>query len=389
MKEYKFYLLHAFLQNFTQLAFFIFGSLLIYEKTHSIELTLLYSFLGQVSSVLIKSVFVGRYLRLVQRVGIVRVVAGTMLFGGICLTGLFFLNINGNSGIILLLLLGMVYGGINSCYWMLSNAFYFNYSGGSQTPGKFTSYNFIITLLAGTTVSLAALVLHLDHNFLLLFLLMGVFLLASIVPLKFLTPLPLQPVSFRKCLKTISKQAFWANVNSEHSFTTTAVPLIILFLFGSLGKSINISVIVALATMLLVYAAGKNKDKNSNVILWPSLFVVIILSIVYGFIQSPEAFVIVGIIYGLAYNMVDASRDACLSREVSNSQNPIQATVAVEFARSLGGLIGEGVLLSTYLIFHSLWQPVLALGVLFIIPKAFYALKNIAEMKPVLQKNYE
>jgi hypothetical protein len=386
MKEYRYYLLHSFLQNFTQYAFFIFGSLLIYEKTQSIGLTLVYYLLGGIASVLVKSVFVKSYLRVVKKIGVVRTIAQTMVIGAISVAGLYFVNIQGH-GLILLMILGVIYSIANSCYWILSSTLYFNYSGISETPGKMTSYNFIATILASVTVSIVALVLHFDNNFLLLFIMMGLFLLASIIPLKFLTPPMVDPVSFKECSAQLSTAGFWSNINPEHTITTNGIPLIILGLFGSLSKSIDISIIVAIFTILLVYGAGKNKDRNSNRMLWPAIIIVSITAIIYGFIKTPIAFIYIGIIYNLAYSIIDAGRDTGLSREVSNSQNPLQTTVAIEFARSVGGLIGNVVLIGTYLIFHTVWQPVLILAVLFTIPRAFYALKNIRETNNVILVN--
>ncbi len=309
--------------------------------------------------------------------------ASTMLLGAASLIGVFFIH-TGSFALVMLMSLGVLYSVANSCYWILSNAVYLSYAGKSDTPGKLTAYNFIATLLAATTVSLVAFFLHLDHNFLLLFILMGMFLLVSILPLRFLSPPVVEPVSFRECLKGISGLGFWANVNPEQTIVTLGIPLITLSLFGSLGTSINISVIVAIVTMVLIYGAGTSKDKNSNKILWPALIVACTSAIAYAFIKTQEAFIVVGIVYSTSYSIVDAVREARLSREVSNGINAVQTTVAIEFARSIASLIGGTVLMTGYLIFHTIWQPLLILGVVFIILRAFYALKNIAEIKNIL-----
>ena len=119
------------------------------------------------------------------------------------------------------------------------------------------------------------------------------------------------------------------------------------------------------------------KDLKDNRVLWLGIILALISLSAYGFIKTPLEFIIFGILIGLSENIIDTAREAGLGREVSNSSQPIEATVAVEFARSLGGVIAYIVLILTYLVFHSIWQPVMVLGALFIIPKAAYALKNI------------
>jgi len=54
MKEYKFYLVHAAIQYFTEISFISFGSLLIYLKTGSILNTLIFGAMLKLTAMAVK-----------------------------------------------------------------------------------------------------------------------------------------------------------------------------------------------------------------------------------------------------------------------------------------------------------------------------------------------
>lgn len=377
MKQFKTYLLHVVLLCFTEMSFYIFGSLLFYLKTGSVINTLFFGLTLKIVALIIKSVLVRPFLRLVKAVGVIRIMIISLFVWGASTVTLFLINVKGPDSLLLFFLAGVVYAAAHSCYWMLSNAFGFNYIGLSDIPGQYSSYWQIAVILAGASASLAGLFLHLDHNFLLLLLLMGFMLVASTIPLRYIISPEVKIVSFNDCVKVISVHGFFANVNPEHDLTTVAVPLIILFAFGSLSTSIYISVIVALATMLLAYLVGKAKDHHNNKLPMVGGLVSVFAMIAYGFIHTPVAFVIVGVLVGLSTSMLDTSREACAGRELTNNQDAIAGTIAIEFARSFGGFLGDLALIVSYLVIGSLWQPILILGAISVLPKVFYAIKNI------------
>jgi len=389
MKAFKIYLLHGFLQNFTQTAFYIFGSLLLYVKTGSVLIVLIYGLIQSVVAVLIKSWLIEKYLKLVQRVGFIPTIGGSLLLNGISLIALFYLKIHGPLSLILLFSIGLVYSAGNASYWMLSNSLMFNYVGSSKSPGQYSAHYSTMTIISTGLAGFAGLFLNFQNNFLLLFILSGIMLVASIIPLHYITPPPIQVVSSRECIKKLSRGAFWANCNPDHQITTTAIPLIILFLFGSLSESIWINVTVALLTIICVYAVGKSKDRDNNRLLWFGAIALFLSFIFYGFIKTPTQFIILGVIFGIAGGIVGTAREARLGREVANTTKPIETTVAVEFVRSLGELIGSVILVGTFLLFGKLWQPILIIGCLAVLPKIIYALKNIDGMNTALQQAHK
>lgn len=386
MKQYKIYLLHAVLLGFTEMSFYIFGSLLFYLKTGSVINTLFFGLTLKAVALVIKSVLVKPFLKMVKSLGVIQVMVVSIFIWGAAAISLFLIKVTGLDSLFLFFMAGAVYAAAHSCYWMLSNAFGFKFIGQSKIPGQYSSYWQIATILAGASASLAGLFLHLDHNFLLLLFLMGCMLVASAIPLKYVMAPEVKVVSFNDCARVISVHGFWANINPEHDMTTVAVPLIILFTFGSLSKSIWISVTVALITMLFAYLVGHAKDRRSNKL--PALggITLALGMVAYGFIKSPLAFVVVGVLVGVGTSMVDTAREACAGRELTNNQDAIAGTIAIEFARSFGGFVGELTLIVSYIIVGSLWQPILILGAFSVLPKVFYAIKNIqAAKEPCLE----
>lgn len=382
MREYKHYLLHAFLQNFTETGFFIFGSLLIYSKTRSLLLLLLFGMVKKSTDLLLKSLLVKQFLKFVQATSAIFVMKLSLFLWGVSLISLFLLDVHGGFSLVMLFVIAALYAVSNSSYWILSNAFMFEYVGGSALPGRYSSYLFMTITLSSLLAGLSGLLLNLNDNFVILFVLMGGMLLLSMFPLHYLKPLPVKVVSFKECLKKISPAAFWANVNPEHDLITTAVPLTILFIFGSLSKSATISALATLITIIFVYLVGRNKDSNSNRLVWMGVIALVSTLVLYGFIKTPAQFLILGVIWGISKTVVNTSREARLGREVFNSSEPIQATVVVEFARSFGGFISHSVLILTLAFAGSLWQPILMLGAVFVLPQVLYALKNIDSVGP-------
>jgi len=80
MKQYKTYLLHAVLLGFTELSFYIFGSLLFYLKTGSVINTLFFGLSLKVTALIIKSVLVRPFLKMVKAVGVIRVMVLILFF---------------------------------------------------------------------------------------------------------------------------------------------------------------------------------------------------------------------------------------------------------------------------------------------------------------------
>lgn len=381
MKEYKFYLIHVTFQNFTEVAFISFSSLLVYLKTGSVLETLIFGMMLKLVAMTVKSLFVRPYLGFVKRIGVIRIMTASLVLWGASLVGLFLIQPHGQLGIAAFFLAGIVYSVAHSGYWILSNALGFSYVGSSKTPGTYSSYWQIATIFPGVIAALAGLFLNAGNNFLTMFLLMGLLLIVSIVPLRFVTAPEIKAVSFRACIKHVSSLGFWSNVNPEYTIMNVAIPLITLFLFGSLSKSIFISAVVIIVTIVLVYLMGEMKDRKDNRLAGLSGLVMLGGLVYYGVAHSQLGFIVAGIIVGVTMSMVDTSREAGVGRELTNNQDPIAGAVAVEFARSLGGFLGYLILIIAYLITGSLWQPILIFGAVMTLPKVFYAIRNIQSAK--------
>lgn len=377
MKQYRIYLLHAVLQSFTEQSFYVFGSLLFYLKTGSVINTLFFGLTLKLTAVIVKSVFVKSFLQLVKSVGVVPIMIASLFLWSVSLGALFFIHADSHQGLVLFFLTGVVYSIGHSGYWMLSNAFGFSFIGLSKVPGRYSAYWQIAIILATLSASVAGLLLHLDHNFLVMLFLMGIMLVISIIPLRYIDSPPVTVVSFTECIQKISTHGLLSNINPEQTMRTTAVPLIILFTFGSLSKSIWISVVVAVVTMTCVYLAGRAKDHQNNITIGLAGVSLIIGILLYGFIHSPLAFVLIGILVGVSLAMVDTAREAGAGRELTNNRDAIAGTIAIEWARSFGGFIGMIILIIAYLITGTLWQPILVVGAFTLLPKISYAIKNI------------
>ena len=65
-----------------------------------------------------------------------------------------------------------------------------------------------------------------------------------------------------------------------------------------------------------------------------------------------------------------------MSKELEDGDNVLGGTMAIEFARSIGILIGSVGLLVAYIVIGRLPQLLLVVGGLFLIPKAIYAAKD-------------
>jgi len=134
MKQYKTYLLHAVLLGFTEMSFYIFGSLLFYLKTGSVISTLFFGLTLKAVALVIKSVLVRPFLKMVKRLGVIRVMVISVFIWGTAAVSLFLINVHSPDSLFLFFLAGVVYATAHSCYWMLSNAFGFQFIGSSNIP---------------------------------------------------------------------------------------------------------------------------------------------------------------------------------------------------------------------------------------------------------------
>ncbi|TSC59688.1 MAG: hypothetical protein LiPW15_708 [Parcubacteria group bacterium LiPW_15] len=300
-----------------------------------------------------------------------------MLLFAVADFGIYYLPTDIHNFSVFLMLLAILHSFGNQIYWAPSNAIFFNALGSLDSPGKYSGIMSIVEMISATLAGVAGLLLSDPARFLYLWPLGGTVLLLSILPLLGLH------ISFEDHLSTIqgfkklSLSAILANINPDHRFQITAIPLLLVFLFKSLNVSIWITGITFLASVLISYIAGRYKDSSRP---FPYIIATISLGlmwILYAFAKTPLIFILLGVGVQLASLMLDVGREARLGREVVNSGNPLNTAFAIECSRAIGGTISFSVLLVVYLIYGPTAQLFLALGVIFILPRARYAIGNI------------
>src|SRR5579864_29385 len=158
--SYRRYLVHSFLQNFAQSLFYAFGTLLLYNKTHSILVVLGYLFISKLSSVLAKAFLTKSLFRTIRSVGVVPVMGIGLLLMAAVFVGIFYLPLTSQISYLFLFLLALLNSlGILS-YWVPSNAFLYGAVGNSAVPGRYSSFADIVATLAGIAAAGAGLFLN-------------------------------------------------------------------------------------------------------------------------------------------------------------------------------------------------------------------------------------
>ena len=168
----------------------------------------------------------------------------------------------------------------------------------------------------------------------------------------------------------------WANFNPDHEIYVTAVPLAILLLSASLKLSININAIIAVFGIMLAYLAGSLKDRDRTWLVWWALAIGIVSWGAYAFVKTPLGFIIPGVLISLCMGILTLYRESRMGPYMNQARSFLGATFAIEFMRSMGGLIATVLILLAYLIFNTLPKEFLAISWLFLIPLALYGVKK-------------
>ena len=372
----KRYLIHTILHKFTEKLFFTFGILLIFAKTNSIPTTLLFVLFGVVVNLLLKSVGLPIVTGLFRNFGLVSTMSLGLLIKASSLFGIFILQPDlSYFNSILFLLSGTETIG-NVLYVVGANALMFQVIGTSKHSGSSTALITILQIASGLVATAVGIVLALNDAFLYTFLVGVIVLLISTIPLLGIKIFTFQDVSFSKNLRKISLGMFFANVNPEHEYKVTAVPLIILMLSASLETSVWISAAVAATSIVLSFITGKLLDRRSIWVIWTAFFVGTFAWVLYGFAVSPIHFLIPGILIGLSAEVLGIGREAKMSKELYADNNIFGGTLAVEFGRASGKLIGLIILLAAYVLYDTLPQLLLITGGLFLIPITLYSTRR-------------
>ncbi len=382
---FKRYALHYFLQSFFQSLFFSFGVLLIYAKTDSISLAIVYGLISSFLSLFLKSIALRYWWKRMAGYSIVYV----MLLGMVCTAGsfmgLYFLHPGSVSFvdfsvIILLSALG------NSFYWIPSNALYLYVVGASKHPGRYSALLSIAFIAASVLSAVAGLLFNIRDHFILLLPVAAVMVVVSVAPL-LNVHIPLRKdFGFRASWKSLSWGAIAANMNPDHRFMICALPLFLAEFFHSVSASIWIMGVTAILSALCAYFAGQHKDGKKSAIYIAALVVNVGVWIGYGVATTVGVFVLLGVLLQVASTTIDTGREARLSREMANAGDATATSIAIEFARSLASVFGLVIILVLYYIYGHIPQASFAIAALFVLPRALYAIGDVKEHRVIANK---
>lgn len=379
------YALHYFLQSFAESLFFSFGIILLYVKTGSIPLAIAFGLISSSISLLLKSILFSFWWRWAIRYNIV----WTMMLGMLCMAisfiGIYFLH----PGAVSLFTFGWiaaVHSLGNALYWILSNALYLYVVGASDRPGRYSASLSIAFIAASMFSAIVALLLNVQSYFLLLLPIAAVMAVVSILPLVNISVPLKRSFSFRTSWKALSWRAIFANINPDHRFVVCAVPFFLVEFFGSVDTSIWIMGATAVLSAICAYYAGQYKDGKKYMIYIFALIVNVGVWIGYGVAVTVGMFVLLGVLQQVASITIDTGREARLSREMSEAGDATATSIAIEFARSLGSVIGLAIILVLYYAYGHIPQVWFAIAGLFVLPRALYAIGNVKEWRAIAHK---
>jgi MFS family permease len=375
------YLIHAFLQNFTLYLFFAYGALLLYEKTSSILLILLFGIVMKATRLLVKSIGIHLWIPLANKIGLRTTVLWALLFRALAFIILFYISSSNNYFLYLFFLASILQGIGGAVYFSISGSLLWNMVGSTKLPGKYSAINNAVVKGAAILASLSGFLFVGQNSFLWLFILAAIFLVISVFPLKGFKLEKIEKPSFIECLKSISLQTFIANISPPRQLKDVALPLIILFAFSSLSTSVWISGGILIATIIFSFVAGHFKDLGKKTPSIIALIAVMAIWIAFGFVKSPIMFLTLGALLGIFNPIIGIGRASRMSREISNRKKPLQSAIAVEFARSIGQMIAYATLIIAFIFTNTIPQFVLILNALFILPSGLYAIGKIDSKK--------
>src|SRR3989344_6274462 len=324
-----------------------------------------------------KSVGFGPSVALFKKWGLVPSMTFGLVLKVIALVGIFYLLPEHSYFYAILFFLHVIENIGNTLYVVGANTIMITVIGASSAPGYSSAQITSLHTLSGLVAAITGIFLHTQASFLYLFLIGSAVLLGSTIPLSGIPTPELPRLSFWKNLKTISMPMFLANFEPSHPLKIVGLPLIILTLSRSFDISIWITAGIAILSVIAAYLAGWVKDHNRSWVIWLALCIGILSWVGYGLVHLPVAFLFITVFHVLATEIINVSREARMGTELRG--NVLGGTMAFEFARAAGILLGSGILLIAYLIFGHLPQLILVIGGLALIPKALYAVGKYAD----------
>jgi MFS family permease len=378
---YKRYLLHSFMQWFGQSLFINFGVLLIYEKTGSLFLTLLFGVVDHGADALMKSLGIGLYSRLLRKIGAAPIMLIGTSIAALSILGLYFFRGDMPYSTIYLFALAAILGMGSAMYWVTSHAIILNSMGQHKSTGQRASL--LTTVRQCATIAGAGVTILFQHyaNLNSILLVGGVVLLVSTLPLRGVQLKIKDHVRFSHVMKALSWRDIVGNNNSLSVIRVVALPLILFFLFDSVERSVTVTAVSAIGAILFALLSGYFKDKKKIFLNVVAAIASVVVWALYGFAEVPIMFLVLGVADRYLNSIVDVGQMSRLSREVANRHTPLESAAAMEFGRGLSSTITGLALLVIFLLVGDLPQSTLWLGVVLVLPTAIYAIGNLAEHK--------
>lgn len=373
---------HWFFTSFTLNLFFIFGALLVYSKTESVFLTLFFYLLIYVSIIFSNTVFLKIFINALNRFGFKKV----MVVGLIVLSGSYFLLFFTSNDVrffnLIIFCAAILNGMSSNLYYMPAGTVRLNFIGKSKKPGFVSALYSANGIFSGILAVILALMFNLRQELDLLFLFAGASLIMSCL---FLYYVEMKKQIYRIHLREyVSRLSFWEHLacaETTHELRTIALPLVILFSLGSISKSIWISGVVAIGTILIISITGHLKDKNNNFLLYAATLGSFFGWMAYLFVDSEAGFIVAGILTGMTYKMINSNFEARMGRCVANSECGLDVRLAFNFSQILGRILIVVLLIGLYFFTGNIGKSILFLGFVFLIPKVAYALGKIDKLK--------
>ena len=373
------------LRFFTSLSlglYFVFGSLLIYDKSHSITVTLLFNLVNYAGLILLDSICLPITQKIINVLGPKKCMTAGLLVLSFSYIFLFAISPLTSHFIFWLLAIALLNSIGSNFYWLFSNTTYYLLIGNSLRPASFSALLSTNSTLAGIAAVIIGLLFNYQKNIDGIFLSQGVILAAAIISLLLMNlPRPVYKIKFPDYLKKLSFFEHLAAMELNHELATTALPLVILLSFQSISKSFVINGIVAAGTIFIINIAGYLKDKNSNALIYVSSIISMVGWLLYAFIHTAASFIVIGILVGFGYQIVSTIFDGRLGRQFSNSGRGLEMQLSFNFSQILGRIIIILMLLFIYLLTHNISQMILISGAVFLLPKIIYDLRSIDSPK--------
>lgn len=368
------FLLHRFLSKFAQSIGFVFGALLLYEKTHSVLAVLLLGLAEHTVSLLIKSAGLQIIIRIIRKVGARKVAAASLGIAGANACILYLLPFHTPQFYIIILAFACIHSIASSTYHVISNTLQYQSIGRAPAPRGKSAQFVIVQLGAGLSAGALGLLLNSKDSLLLLFAFSATatFLSMATFPRDAAFG-PLPDIRFRHTFRKVSPQGILANINPDHRLLHVGLPLFLALTFSA-ERSASVAGASAMITIVLAAAIGSANDRANRFAL-----VLLACALIAGWAslaaaESLRSFTIASAAIGVASSLLTVNRESLLGTEVAGRSAPLEATLAIEFARHCGIWISHCLMLAIFLWRGTIPQQLFALGALFVIPKIAYCL---------------